>query len=168
MLTRERIKIYLEELNSLLEKMDVKGEICLYGGAVMSLVFKARPSTMNVDAVFEPSSKIREAARQIAEDYLLRPDWLNDGVKGFVGEHQQKILYNWPNLKVYYPDPEYMLAMKAMSARVDSMDKKDIQFLINKLGILSSDDLFQIIEKYYRKQQIRPAVQYFIMELFDE
>jgi hypothetical protein len=56
--------------------------------------------------------------------------------------------------------------MKAIASRVDTTDKKDIQFLINELKIKSADEVFQIIEKYYRKNQIKPVVQYFIMELF--
>ena len=32
-------------------------------------------------------------------------------------------------------DPEYMLAMKSLSARIDGTDSKDIEFLINKLKI---------------------------------
>ena len=166
MLTHDQIIKYLEELNHALKDMSAIGEVCIYGGAVMCLVFKSRPATMDVDAVFEPSRKIRDAAAVIAEVNGLRKDWLNDGVKGFVVKHDQKILFNWPNLKVYYPEPEYLLAMKAMASRVDTTDKKDIQFLIKELKIKSADEVFQIIEKYYRKNQIKPVVQYFIMELF--
>jgi len=37
----EEIKRYLIEVNEELRSMDVKGEICLYGGAVMALAYKA-------------------------------------------------------------------------------------------------------------------------------
>jgi hypothetical protein len=47
---------------------------------------------------------------------------------------------------------------------VDSADQKDIQFLIRESGIKAADELFGIIEKYYPKQQIKPAVQYFILD----
>ena len=49
----EEIKQYLAELNEELRAMDVKGEVCLYGGAVMCLAFNARRATKDVDAVFE-------------------------------------------------------------------------------------------------------------------
>lgn len=166
MLKGDQIIKYLEELNQALKVMGVTGEVCIYGGAVMCLVFKSRPATMDVDAVFEPSRKIRDAADVIAESNGLKKDWLNDGVKGFIVKHGQKILFNWSNLKVYYPEPEYLLAMKAMASRVDTTDKKDIQFLIKELELKSADEVFRIIEKYYRKNQIKPATQYFIMELF--
>ena len=58
----EEIKRYLSELNEELRSMDVKGEICLYGGAVMALAYKARPDTDDVDAIFEPVRYIQKAA----------------------------------------------------------------------------------------------------------
>ncbi len=44
MLKKEILK-YLHAHNSKLQKRNVKGEICLYGDAVMCLVYDARPST---------------------------------------------------------------------------------------------------------------------------
>jgi len=52
--------------------MDVKGELCLYGGAVMALVYDARPNTDGVDAIFKPVRYIRRAAGRIAERHNLR------------------------------------------------------------------------------------------------
>ena len=42
-MTKQEIESYLEQLNDELESISVKGEICLYGGAVMCLVYNARP-----------------------------------------------------------------------------------------------------------------------------
>lgn len=165
---RNKIVAYLEQLNEELKKMNVKGDICLYGGAVMCIAYNARPATKDVDAIFEPTSKIREAARIIAERNQLSPNWLNDSVKGFVEQHDQKILFNWSNLQVYVPPPEFMLAMKALSSRAESMDKTDIKFLINRLGLTHPDEVFQIVEKFYPNNLIKPATQFFIEELFDK
>jgi len=65
-------------------------------------------------------------------------------------------------------DPEYMLAMKSLSARIDGTDGKDIEFLINELKIFNIEDVFKIIDKYYPRRVIRPATQFFLEELFDE
>ena len=51
---KAQIQACFEKLNDELKSLDVKGEICLYGGAVMTLVFDARPSTKDVDAIFKP------------------------------------------------------------------------------------------------------------------
>jgi hypothetical protein len=50
---------------------------------------------------------------------------------------------------VYIPDADYLLAMKVLAARVDTMDKKDIQFLIHEMGIQSAAEVFSILEAYY-------------------
>ncbi len=164
----EEIKQYLSELNDELRDMNVKGEICLYGGAVMCLVFDARPATKDVDAVFRPAQQIRQAAERIAEAHHLRTDWLNDAVKGFVVPHPQRILFDFPNLKVYVPEPDYLLAMKALAARLDTADADDVKLLIKQLSLQKPEEVFAILEKYYPRQHIKPATQYFIEELFEQ
>ena len=134
----------------------------------MCLVFDARPSTKDVDAVFKPAGEIRASAEQISREFGIRRDWLNDAVKGFLVEHPSTLFFDWPNLKVYHPEPDYLLAMKALASRVDTADAGDIRFLIKKLSIKSPAALFDLIESYYPKNRIKPATQFFIEELFDD
>jgi hypothetical protein len=115
-MTTEEIQEYLRALSDELSKIGLKGEICLYSGAVMCLVYKARPSTKDVDAIFQPVAQMREAAKRVAEIYGLRPDWRNDAVSGYVVEHPQRILFDLPALKVFVPEPDYLLAMKTLVA----------------------------------------------------
>ena len=164
----EEIKGYLTELNDELRSMNVKGEICLYGGAVMALVFDARPDTKDVDAIFRPSAQIREAARKVAKVRGLEPDWLNDAVKGFLVPHKQRVLFDFTNLKIYVPEPDYMLAMKAISARANTLDANDVRVLIDLLKINTAGEVLDIVEKYYPREQIKPATQFFIEELFGQ
>ena len=165
---RHEIMEYLNALNEILGQQDVKGEICLYGGAVMCLVFEARPSTKDVDAVFHPSDIIRKAAQDIAREHELPDDWLNDGVKGFLVDHPKKVFLSLSHLAVMAADAEYMLAMKSLSARMDSTDSRDIEFLVKELGIKSVDEVFEIIDRYYPRRIIKPATQFFLEEVFDE
>lgn len=116
-LSKHDIENHLRELNDELAHTETKGEICLYGGAVMCLAFDARPSTKDVDAVFKPSSEIRAAAR-IAARHGLRSDWLNAAVKGYVVNHKQNLYVQFSHLSVYLPDAHYLLAMKTLAARV--------------------------------------------------
>ena len=58
--------------------------------------------------------------------------------------------------------------MKSMAIRVDSTDKQDIKFLIHFMGIQSVQEVFNILEKYYPRNQIKPATQFFIEELFGQ
>lgn len=164
---KQEIIDYLHIVNEELRKLNYKGEICLYGGAVMCLVFNARPSTKDVDAIFEPAQTIKEIARKVAEEKGLPDDWLNDGVKGFVVEHPRQVFLELSNLTVFTADPEYLLAMKCLASRIDTIDNNDVRFLIKKLNLVTSGQVFSILQKYYPKNQIRPATQYFIEEIFN-
>ena len=136
MLQKQDIEKHLGHLNEELVKLGIKGELCLYGGTVMCLVYNARPSTKDVDAVFVPAQEIRKAARKVAEADSLPEDWMNDAVKGFVVQHPKRIFMDLSNLKVYVPEPDYLLAMKALSARLDGTDRDDLRFLIELLQCL--------------------------------
>ena len=167
-MTKAEITQYLSELNDDLSAINVKGEICLYGGAVMAVAYDARPDTDDVDAVFKPPDEIRKAIARIAARHSLPPDWMNDAVKGFLVPHQQRILIDLPNLSVFIPEPDYLLAMKAISARPDTVDADDVEFLIGRLNITSPQEVFAIVEKYYARRRIKPATQFFIEELFEK
>lgn len=168
LIDKDAILQYLQELNQELARLDVIGEVCLYGGAVMCLVFEARPSTKDVDAIFQPTQQMRAAIARVAAHHKLRDDRLNDAVKGFVVQHPQRIFLDASHLKVYVPDPDYLLAMKTLAARVDTTDRQDIEFLINTLGLTQPEQVFAILEKYYPRQQVKPATQYFVEELFGQ
>lgn len=165
---KDDIVTALQMLSSLLAEAGVNGEICLYGGAVMCLVYHARASTKDVDAVFEPSDAIRRAAARVADRLQLPDDWLNDGVKGFLVEHPRKIWGKFSNLTIYMAEPEYLFAMKALAARIDTMDRDDMKLLLDDLNIQSVEDAASLVEKYYPKRLIKPATMYFLEELFDE
>ena len=118
-LTRDMILAALGALSDDLGKQNLTGEICLFGGTVMVLAFTARVATKDVDALFQPVQTIRVLARQVAEEQKLPPDWLNDGVKGFVSMRHEVIAGNlpqFPHLRLTMPVPEYLLAMKCIAA----------------------------------------------------
>jgi len=167
-MTADEITKYLTELNNELRLMNIKGEVSLYGGAVMCLVYDARPATKDVDAVFRPTSEMRTAIAKIAERNHLDESWLNDGVKGYLVTHDQRVLFDLSNLKIFVPEPDYLLAMKAISARADTFDREDVMTLIDILELKAPAEVFSIVEKYYPRQQIKPATQYFIEELFQK
>lgn len=167
-LSKEKILRYLKDLDEELRKKSVIGEVLLYGGAVMVLVFDARPATKDVDAVFMPVKTMLEAIKKVAEKNNLEEDWMNDGVKGFqsnVGEKQAFL--NLSNLRLYVPTKEYLLAMKALASRVDAKDRADVEFLIKALGIKTAEEVFDSVEKYYPRKQIAPKTQFFIEEVIE-
>lgn len=168
MLTREQIEKLFHKLNTKLKGKGEKAEIGIVGGTVMCLVFNARKATKDVDAIFEPTKIVRQLAREIAEEESIGVDWLNDGAKAYIQGHFQKDeVLNLSNLRVWSPVAEYMLAMKCISARWDTNDKDDVIFLIKHLGLKKSNEVFNIIEKYYNKNQIPSKTQFLIEEIFE-
>jgi hypothetical protein len=163
----DEIKSYLNELNDELRAMNVKGEVCLYGGAVMCLAYNARPATKDVEAVFEPVRFIRKAAARVAETHGLRQDWLNYAVKMFLVPHERRILFDMSHLKVYVPPPDYMLAMKTLAARANTNDFDDIELLIENLKLQSAEQVFEIVKNYYPHKQVKPATQFLLEEIFE-
>lgn len=168
MLDKKLILKLLRSLNQELERIGARGEVGLCGGAVMCLVFDARKATKDVDAVFHPTREIRKAAKAVARRYEVPEDWLNDAAKGFFrGEPPREDVLELSNVRVWAPIPEYMLAMKSVSARLDTHDGDDVRFLIEWLGLKTAKEVFAIIEKYYPRGAIPAKTQFFIEELFE-
>lgn len=169
MLNAKKIYDLLVEINIELQKRDTQGEILLCGGAVMCLVYHARVSTRDVDAIFAPSQIIRDIVRNIGQKHNLEEDWLNDAVKGFISSPLPKReLYLLSHLKVFIPEPSYLLAMKCLAARFDSFDQEDTIFLVRYLELKNPAEVFQLIEKFYPQQRIPAKTQFFIEEFFSE
>lgn len=155
MLSSDQIRLMFETLNEELRIQDVIGEIGLCGGAVMCLVFNARASTKDVEAIFEPTREIRTAAAIVAKKYGVGDDWLDDAAKGFfLANTPRQDVLQFSHLRVWAPTAEYMLAMKCISARFDSYDRTDVQFLIQHLGLCSVDDVFTVISQFYPREKV--------------
>lgn len=169
-MTQEEILKAFRALNDELAREGIKGEVGIVGGAAMVLAFNARESTRDVDAVFEPSSKLRAAAIRIAAAQALPADWLNDAAKGYMpaDTEPRRILLDLPNLAVWVPPPGYLLAMKAIAARLDTHDAQDLRTLIGHLGLRRAEEVLQVVEGYYPRNQIPARTQFFLEELFED
>jgi hypothetical protein len=166
MLKREEIRACFEDINEALRAVGQKGEIGIVGGAVMCLVYNARESTRDVDAIFEPAQLIRDLAKVIGQRRGLQLDWLNDAAKGFLVEgFSRETVMVLSNLLVWAPDARYMLAMKCISARWDSSDKDDVIYLLNFLKIKDPEVVFSLIESYYPKCKVPAKTKFFLEEI---
>jgi len=155
-------------LNDELRVAGVRGEIGICGGAVMCLVFNARESTKDVDAIFRPTREIRDAGRAVAQKFGISADWLNDAAKGFfLSQPPVHDVVELSNLRVWAPQADYMLAMKCVSARFDSHDLDDTKFLLKHLGVKTVEEASTIIEKYYPRNVIPAKTQFLLEELLD-
>jgi len=169
-MTQDQIRRAFEALNAELAREHVKGEVGVVGGAAMVLVFNTRQSTRDVDGIFEPSGTIRAAAARVAKSQHLPTDWLNDAAKGYMPSDTQprSIMLDLPHLTVWVPPPQYLLAMKAIAARFDSHDAQDLRTLIRHLALQRVEEVLEVVEHYYPRNQIPPKTQFFLEELFSE
>jgi hypothetical protein len=162
------IRRLFELLNEALRRERVEGELFVVGGAVMCLAYAARPSTQDVDAVFRPARQIREAAARVAIEAGLPPDWLNNGVKGFLSERGEFAPFlELDHLRVMVAQPEYLLAMKCLSMRIGAEfhDEEDVRYLLRHLGIGSYDQAVAVITRFYPLERFPQKTLYALAEL---
>ena len=168
MLAKREIERLFELLDRELARAHQTGEVYLVGGAVMCLVYDARASTKDVDALFKPASIIRAAARRVALEAQIPEDWLNDAVKGYLSERGDFRSYvDHANLRVMVAAPEYLLAMKCLAMRIGAEfhDEADIRFLLRLLDITRYDDALAVITRYYPKKRFPQKTIYALEEM---
>jgi hypothetical protein len=168
-MNRDEMAYYLRILNEKLRQHNMRGEIGIFGGAVMCLGLNAREMTHDIDAVFKPKAEMRHLIAEIAEENGLSKDWLNDGVKGFTSTNNDMILFDrLSNIDIYMTRPEYLFSMKCLSCRtMDKNELNDIRFLVKYLNITSIEQAFDIIRNYYPDNMIKPKTQYMLMEILN-
>jgi len=168
MLAKREIERLFKLLNDELAKTNQTGEVYLVGGAVMCLVYDARASTKDVDALFKPAGAIREAARRIALHARVADDWLNDAVKDYLSNRGDFRRYvDHSNLRVMVAAPEYLLAMKCLAMRLGAEfhDEADIRFLLRLLDITRYDDALALISRYYPLNKFPQKTLYALEEM---
>jgi predicted nucleotidyltransferase len=179
-LTQAEIRKGLEMVNAWLAVRGTKGEICIYGGACLCLAFAARSSTKDVDAVFEPASLVRKAAFGVASEMGWSWNWLNDEVKGFLSIHDADGIefldsFELSHLKVYVANPEYLLAMKCLAARMGQQeegevatDLNDALWLSRHLGFSSREEIARVVLKFFPDRELPERTGFFVEELLEQ
>jgi len=165
-LSREDIRELLVELAAELHSRGISADVFLVGGAAMTVAYDARRATRDLDAVFAPAAAVREAAAAVAERRGLPADWLNDAVKGFLPgqDRAPRRFFTTPSLRVDVASPEYLLAMKLFSSRVEA-DFDDVMFLYRLLGFTTVDEGLNLVSNAYADRPIHPKVQYLVAEV---
>ena len=167
-LSKAQMRRLFERLNDELAAQDESGELYLVGGAVMCLVFDARPSTRDLDGFFRPVRVVREAAFRVATDLGVENDWLNDAVKGYLsasGDFDDFLELS--NLRVLTATPEYLLAMKCLAMRLgeEFHDEDDVRFLLRYLNVERYDAAVEIVTRYYPLERIPQKTLYALEEI---
>lgn len=167
-LTRADLNKLFSLLNEELRRVGIRGELFLVGGAVMCLAYNARPSTLDVDAVFRPVGEVRKAAARAAVRAGVDPGWLNDAVKGFVSEQGDFAPFlELDHLNIMMAQPEYMLAMKCLAMRLGAEfhDEEDVRYLLRHLDIRSYEKAVATVTRYFPLERIPQKTLYALAEL---
>lgn len=166
LLSREELTGLLEEIAAELESRGVRGDLFIVGGAAMALAYNTRRTTRDLDAVFEPKSVVQDAARAVATRHDLPPDWLNDGVKGFLPDEDLNAttLFDRPGLSVRVASPRYLFAMKALAARIER-DANDLLHLYRLCGFASLTEALECVAQHCPPHLVPPKTTFILHEL---
>ena len=156
----------LTALGEVLAERGVRGEMYLVGGAAIALAYDSRRSTRDIDAVFEPKSKVYEAAREVSERLGLPPGWLNDAVKGFLAGDDPGAapVLEVPGLRCLAASPAMLLALKVLAHRVGE-DEDDVRLLARELDIGNAQQVLEVAEEVFG-DRLDTAARFFVEELF--
>jgi len=137
LLTKDDILRGLRRLDAKARAARVIVDMAVYGGAALALVFDLRQATRDVDAVVRGAPDfLRRVVGEVAEEEGWPIDWLNDGVKGFLSNHEDlRVITEFQasdagGLRLYVPVPEYLFAMKCMAMRPEGIEgSRDILWI---------------------------------------
>jgi hypothetical protein len=118
--------------------------------------------------LFRPARQVREAAARVAAQARVQPDWLNDGVKGFLSEQGEfGPFLEFDHLRVMVARPEYLLAMKCLSLRLaaEFHEEDDVRYLLRHLDIASYEQAVALITRFYPAERFPLKTLYALGEL---
>jgi hypothetical protein len=105
----------------------------------------------------------------------LPADWINNGVKDFVGVKVARTTFaelQVPGLMITRPAAEYLLAMKCMAARLPTPFRSgyvaDIKFLVKELAITSMKQIDAIVGDFHGRRALENGKRWLVAELLKE
>lgn len=169
LLDRERLRQAFDLLAAKLARRRVVGELHVFGGAAMVLVYDERAATRDVDALFRPDGPVLKAAHEVAEELTLPKSWLNDQASSYVSGRAGRgtPVYDHPNLRVLTTPPEHLLAMKVRAARA-ARDAEDLRLLLASLDVGTVEDVTRIVERYFPGEPLSDRSRQLVEDLLAE
>lgn len=168
LLDRARLRQAFDLLALKLARRGVVGEVHVFGGAAMVLVFDGRAATRDVDALFEPDGPMIEAAREVAEELGLPRSWLNNQASTYVSGRAGRgtPVYDHANLRVLTTPPEHLLAMKVRAARA-VRDVDDVRLLLRSLDVKTVNQAIEIVGRYFPDEPLSSRSRQLLEDLLD-
>lgn len=156
--TRSELEHRLASLNDELSSEGVEAELCLVGGAVVTLAFHASPDTRRITAMFAPTEAVNRAEQRVAADRGLDPSWLGEAARGYVAPvpGEPSPFVELSHLRVFAAQPTYAFAMKCAALRVDSepRDFDDLRYLLRFMNVHRPEDAQKLLRQYFNERQL--------------
>ena len=138
------------------------------------LVRNSTPTTLmsaKISPSFRPTKIVREAAARVAELANLEDGWLNDAVKGLLGDRgEYDVFREFDHLHVFVARPTYLLAMKCAAMRLGAEfhDLDDVRYLLRYLNISTRAEAMRVVTQYFDEAHLPPKTRLALEELLPE
>jgi uncharacterized protein (DUF1778 family) len=149
----------LELLDGELSTTAVAVELCLVGGAVLTLVFAAEPPTRRPRDLFGPAKEVEAAAGRVADRTGAPADWLRSAARSYIDRPGLGgRLYEGDRVRAYAAAAESVLAVlcaRLVVARPEEMERieADIAYLLRFLDLRHPTDAVAVIARYLTERQ---------------
>lgn len=174
-LDREQIIDLMSRVGEQLAAEGYIGEIAIYGGSALALLFDFRDSTIDIDYVpiQEDYGRIARAAKDVANELNLDQGWLNSAVEIFKSDYPDYQFFGEfpaenPGLRVFVASPQYILAMKMLSMRssLETNDISDVWHLAKHNGIETFAQARTWFSKFFPQKKLPRRNELLLMDLF--
>jgi hypothetical protein len=164
---RDQLLAALNEIGAAAVVAGTRLDIAMFGGSALMLASNFRFSTEDVDiAEIGPwPDWLSAVAARIAARNGWSDNWLNDAVSTFLSPlaHRERdfvFMGTFPRatehagLRVFVPDPRYMLALKLKALRVSNYEKgtadlADVASLLGVLGITDAEEAIAVLTDFF-------------------
>jgi len=146
-----QVRSLLEELARRLDLAGVSAGVRVVGGAALAVLDVDRRATADVDAVVVPAGAASKVIQEMADEYDLPANWLNDAALAYiplVGSEDWIEIYRSGQVSISIGSPQMLLAMKLFANR-GIRDSDDIEFLLATCGVTCVQDAQEIYERYH-------------------
>ena len=161
-----QIRELLVDLATRADSDGLTGAIRVVGGSAIALMNADRRATHDIDVVLAPADPLLDIAHDMARQRGLRPDWLNEAVKGFVppvGADDWVEVDRVGDVSVSLGSPQMLLAMKLYANR-GVRDTEDIEYLLGVCEITSLSQAQELYERYHVQDVITDSAALRIQE----